>query len=283
MSQTEHATGKLYIVGTPIGNLEDITMRAVRILSEADLVAAEDTRHTLNLLNHLEITKPLFSYHEHNKYRAGEELVRRMLSGTVVALVTDAGMPCLSDPGWEVVDAAMEADIPVEVVPGPSASIAAVARSGLNCRRFRFEGFLPASGKDRRERLKALERETDTVIFFEAPHRLLKTLEDFAGIWPERRVAVCHDLTKRFESVERGTPDALRTRFAEREIKGEFVLVVEEGEAAVQEETADPEALLRHLLSEGLSVRDAAAEAAAQTGLPKKKLYQKALEIQEDD
>lgn len=218
--------GKLFVVGTPIGNLEDMTLRAARVLAEVDLVAAEDTRRSLQLLNHLNCPKTLVSYHEHNRREAGESLIRQMKEGKTVALVTDAGMPCISDPGWELVDAARREDIPVEMVPGPSAVAAAVAASGMDSSRFIFEGFLPRKGRERTLRLDDAAAESAMVVLYEAPHRLIKLMEELQKRCPERPAALCKDLTKRFESVQRGSVSSLKDSLASREILGEYVLVL---------------------------------------------------------
>ncbi len=186
--------GKLYVVGTPIGNLEDITLRASRILAEVDLVAAEDTRRTLQLLNHLGCPKTLVSYHEHNRREAGEMLLRRLNEGAQIALVTDAGMPCISDPGWELVDAARKAELAVEMIPGPTAVATAVAASGMDSARFTFEGFIPRKGRERRERLDAAAARTEMTVLYEAPHRLERLLQDLCERCPDRPMALCKDL-----------------------------------------------------------------------------------------
>ena len=193
--------GTLYIVGTPIGNLEDITLRAARILSEVDLIAAEDTRHSLKLLNHLQLHKPLFSYHEHNRAHAGEQLLHRLEEGTNIALVTDAGMPVISDPGFELVRDARAHGFPIQVVPGPCAVSSALALSGMDGSRYLFMGFIPRSGSERAEALRSISVSQSTVILYEAPHRLADTLKDLAAQQPKRMISVCHDLTKLHESV----------------------------------------------------------------------------------
>jgi 16S rRNA (cytidine1402-2'-O)-methyltransferase len=217
--------GVLYLVGTPIGNLEDISYRSVRILREADLVACEDTRHTGLLLKHYGISARLDSYHDFNKEKKGPALIQWLLSGRSVAVVTDAGTPGISDPAFNLVRDAAERGIPVVPVPGACAAIAALTVSGLPTDRFLFEGFLPAK-KGRASRLEALASETRTLVFYESPHRLLRTLEDLKRTLGNRRAAVCRELTKKFEEVLRGTLEELTTAFSNRAVQGEFVLVV---------------------------------------------------------
>ena len=272
--------GKLYVVGTPIGNLEDMTLRAARILGEVDLVAAEDTRRSLQLLNHLGCHKTLVSYHEHNRREAGEKLLRQLAEGTTVALVTDAGMPCISDPGWELVDAARQAGIPVEMVPGPTAVATAVAASGMDSRAFTFEGFLPRRGRERREGLDRVAARPEMVILYEAPHRLEKLLEELAARCADRPMALVKDLTKRFEEVRRGTVAELWADIRSREeVLGEYVLVLGPREEAAAPEADDPEALLAAWHGEGMDKKEAIARAVEATGLKKRDIYRLALEI----
>ena len=199
-------SGILYLCGTPIGNLEDMTFRAVRTLKEADLIAAEDTRNSIKLLNHFEIHTPMTSYHEYNKIEKGRELVEKMRQGMKIALITDAGMPGISDPGEELTAMALEAGIPVTAVPGPAACVTGLVLSGLPSRRFAFEAFLPQDKKERREILRELKEEFRTTVLYEAPHRLLRTLEELREVLGEsRRAAVCRELTKKHETLFRGT------------------------------------------------------------------------------
>ena len=199
-------SGTLYLVGTPIGNLEDITFRALRVLKEADIIAAEDTRHTGKLLHHFQITTPQLSYHDHNTQQRIPQLIKRLENGEAIALVTDAGMPGISDPGYELVCACVEANITVVPVPGPSAVVAAVAAAGLPCARFTFEGFLPAKGKTRKERIEALKTEPRTAVFYESPHRILKALTELeTAIGTERKIVLARELTKLYEEFWRGT------------------------------------------------------------------------------
>lgn len=198
-------SGEIYLVATPIGNLGDITLRALEVLKEVDFIAAEDTRQTLKLLNHFGIKKPLISYHEHNKYESGEKIIKRVLEGENMALVTDAGTPGVSDPGEALVKMAIEKDIKVSLIPGPTAFVYGLVVSGLNTSRFVFEGFLPVDKKGRKERLNALLNEERTIIFYEAPHKLIRTLEDLYKTFGDRRIAICRELTKKYEEIIRCT------------------------------------------------------------------------------
>ena len=268
-------SGKLYVVGTPIGNLEDITLRAARILGEVQLVAAEDTRRSLQLLNHLGCPKPLVAYHEHNRREAGADLLRQLQDGRVIALVTDAGMPCVSDPGWELVNDAMTAGIEVEVIPGPSALATAVAASGMDAARVVFNGFPPRKGQERADALDAAAREQGMVVFYEAPHRLRRLLEDCGDRMAARPCALCKDLTKMFQQVFRGTPRELLDALPE-EPKGEYVLILGPWEPPREEQ--DPRQVLRELLDAGMDKKAAVAEAARMLGVPKKEIYKLTLE-----
>lgn len=277
--------GKLYVVGTPIGNLEDITLRASRILAEVDLVAAEDTRRSLQLLNHLGCPKTLVSYHEHNRREAGELVMRRLKEGAQIALVTDAGMPCISDPGWELVDAVRSAGIAVEMVPGPTAVATAVAASGMDSARFTFEGFIPRKGRERRERLDAVAAGTEMAVLYEAPHRLERLLQELCERCPQRPMALCKDLTKRFEAVERGSVEAVLAGLTGREILGEYVLVLGPwaggGEPASQE--MDPETLLLARRAAGDDKKEAVRQVTALLHMKKREVYQIALKIWADE
>lgn len=268
--------GALYVVGTPIGNLGDFSPRARETLEAADFIAAEDTRVTLRLLNHFGIKKPLISYFEHNKLEHGPLIVARLQEGQTCALVSDAGMPAISDPGETLVAACAAAGLPVYVVPGPTAALSALAISGLPTGRFTFEGFLPMNKKNRRAHLESLQGEARTMLFHEAPHKLLATLKDLAETFgPDRRVALCRELTKLHEEVLRTTLGQAVAHYTENPPKGEFVLVVE-GAALRQEEPPTLEeglALVNRLRGEGWSTRDAVKEAASRCGLPRKALY----------
>ncbi len=219
--------GTLYLVGTPIGNLEDITYRAVRTLSEVDLIAAEDTRHSLRLMNHLEIKKPLISYHDNNRISRAEELVKKLKDGQNIALISDAGMPGISDPGEELVALAASQGISVTAVPGCSASLTALILSGLPTGRFAFEGFLPQKQKDRVKFLESIRYEERTLLFYEGPHRVRKTLEDILKVFGDRRCSILRELTKLHEEAIRGTLSDAIAHFAGNEPRGEFVIVVE--------------------------------------------------------
>ena len=278
-------SGKLYVVGTPIGNLGDMSPRAVRALEDCGFIAAEDTRVTLKLLNHFGIKKPMVSYYEHNLRERGEQIVARILAGEDCAVVTDAGMPCISDPGEDLVRLCAQAGVPTEVVPGPSAAVSALAVSGLRTSRFAFEGFLSTQKVSRMEHLNAVRDDPRTLIFYEAPHKLPGTLRDLsAAFGGDRRVALCRELTKLHEEVRRTTLAEAAAYYAENAPRGEFVLVVE-GAAPKREEPPTLEeavALVRALADGGMSLSDAAREAARQTGRRKGELYRAALEAGRD-
>ncbi|MDO8685328.1 MAG: 16S rRNA (cytidine(1402)-2'-O)-methyltransferase [Clostridiales bacterium] len=218
--------GKLYLVATPIGNLEDITFRAVRILNEVDIIAAEDTRHTLKLLNYLNISKPLISYYEHNMYEKGPYLINLIKEGKSVALVTDAGTPGISDPGEDLVRLAALNGITTSSIPGANAAISGLILSGLSTGRFVFEGFLPVGKKTRHLRLRAIKNEKRTIVFYEAPHKLLRTLKDLLALFGDRRIALARELTKKFEEIVRCTISEAVALYEEQKPRGEFVLVV---------------------------------------------------------
>ena len=224
---TEEKRGRLYLSATPIGNLEDMTFRAVRILGEADLIAAEDTRHTRKLLSHYDIHTAATSYHEHNKLTKGPELVEKMQSGAVVVCVSDAGLPGISDPGFLLVRECVRSGVELSVLPGATAFVPALVGSGLPCERFCFEGFLPHK-KGRQSKLEALKSEQRTMIFYESPHRIAKTLEQFKQTFgEERRASLAREISKKFEEFQRGTLSELSAHYAEKTPKGEFVIVVE--------------------------------------------------------
>ena len=273
-------SGTLYLVGTPIGNLGDLSVRALETLRSADFIAAEDTRVTAKLLNHFEIRKPCVSYYEHNKYASGEKIVARLLAGETCALVTDAGMPAISDPGEDIVRQCAEQGIDVQVIPGPCAAIAALAVSGLPTQQFCFEGFLAVSGKTRREHLQRLQGETRTMIFYEAPHKLVATLGDMAAAFgPDRRISLCRELTKLHEQVLRTTLGDALSHYTENPPRGEFVLVIEgRTEPDAPELTLDDAvALMEEQMAAGASRKDAARAVSAQTGFAKNQLYDAAL------
>ena len=269
--------GVLYLVGTPIGNLADISERAKKVLSEVDFIAAEDTRNSAKLLLCLGIKGELVSYHEHNKRVAGERLIARLLAGESCALITDAGMPAISDPGEDVVALAAEAGVRVSVVPGPCAAVSALAMSGLPTGRFAFEGFLPVKGKERRGRIEALAREERTAILYEAPHKLVTTLTDLCdALGGERRISLCRELTKLNEEVLRFTlADAVKY-YSEREPRGEYVLILEGVEATVAEEdfsALSPEDHVKRYTDAGMSRKDAIKAAAKDRGMAKSEFY----------
>lgn len=276
----------LYLLATPIGNLEDITLRCLRILKEADIIAAEDTRQTAKLLNHYDIKKPMISYHEHNKKTKGEEIINLLLEGNTVALVSDAGMPCISDPGEDLVRLCIERGIEVAAIPGPSASLTALSISGLSTSRFVFEGFLPVKGKDRRERLEKLSKEERTVILYEAPHRLLSTLKDLNEYLGNPKISISRELTKKFEETVRTDLEGAIEEFGNRSIKGEFVLIIEgKSSAELQaEEGKQWEALsvkdhiIMHM-EKGLSKKEAVAQVAKERNMKKKEVYNISIEI----
>ena len=267
--------GTLYLVPTPIGNLGDISARCRDTLAAADFIAAEDTRVSLKLLNHLEIKKPLVSYHEHNKLESGPRILARLQNGESCALVTDAGCPAISDPGEDLVRLCAEAGVPVIALPGLSAAITALSVSALPTGRFVFEGFLPADKKERKLRLGALLREERTVILYEAPHRLRETLSALlAALGPERRISLCRELTKLHEEVLRMTLGEAAAYFDANEPRGEFVLVLD-GAAPSREETTLEEAvaLAQALIAGGMTKKDAVKQAAKDTGFAKNALY----------
>lgn len=269
-------SGTLYLIGTPIGNLSDFSPRAVETLSTVDFIAAEDTRVTLKLLNHFDIHKPLVSYYEHNKYASGEKIVQRILNGESCGLVTDAGMPAVSDPGEDIVRMCMEQDIPVTVIPGPTALITALVLSGLPTGRFCFEGFLSTNNKSRREHLEELTGEPRTMIFYEAPHKLRKTLSDLKDVFGEgRKITLCRELTKLHEEIlPFSLSDAVRY-YEEHDPKGEYVLIVEgrqeESDPCMSEE--DALALVSQYRAEGRSLKESCKLASSQSGFSKNELY----------
>ena len=266
---------KLYVVGTPIGNLEDFSPRAIRILSEVDFIAAEDTRVTLKLLNHFGIKKELVSYFEHNKTQKGEIIISRILKGESCAIVTDAGMPAISDPGEELVRQAYEMGVAVESVPGPTAFATAIAISGMPSGRFCFEGFLSVNKQSRKEHLESIKNEERTLIFYEAPHKLLNTLKDLHNALGDRNIAVVKELTKLHETVLRLTIFEAISYFSENAPRGEYVLIIEGRQKETEKVYTIEEAvtLAKGLIESGLSASAAAKEAASVTGLKKGEIY----------
>lgn len=273
--------GTLYLCATPIGNLEDMTFRCVRVLKEADLIAAEDTRNSIKLLNHFEIKTPMTSYHEYNKIEKGKKLVERLLNGENIALITDAGTPGISDPGEELVKMCHEAGVTVTAVPGAAACVTALTISGLPTRRFAFEAFLPTDKKERQRILAEMQTETRTIVMYEAPHRLLKTLKLLSETLGNRRISVCRELTKRHETVFATTIDDAIAYYEAQEPKGECVLVIEgkNVEEIREEEIARWEELsieehMEVYLSKGMDRKEAMKQVAKDRGISKRDVYQ---------
>jgi 16S rRNA (cytidine1402-2'-O)-methyltransferase len=272
--------GILYLVATPIGNLEDITLRAIKILKQVDIIAAEDTRQTLKLLNHLEIKKPLVSYYEHNKKIKGNYLIEQLLEGKEIALVSDAGTPAISDPGEDLVRLAIHHDIQITSIPGPVAAIAGITASGLKCGQFVFEGFLPMNKKVRKYRLNQLKGEIRTMVFYEAPHKLIYTLKDLHETLGDRKIVLARELTKRFEEYLRFSIKEALDFYAEKAPKGEFVLMVEgASEEEIEEELNEKwssvslEEHIKIYLDEGMTKKEAISKVAADRGLSKRDVY----------
>ncbi|MBC1225221.1 16S rRNA (cytidine(1402)-2'-O)-methyltransferase [Nostoc sp. UCD121] len=279
--QTDPKPRTLYVVGTPIGNLEDITFRAVRILQTVDIIAAEDTRHTGKLLQHFQVKTPQVSYHEHNRTSRIPELLEHLINDKAIALVSDAGMPGISDPGYELVKACIEAGISVVPIPGASAAITALSASGLPTDRFVFEGFLPTKTQQRQEYLESLQTESRTLIFYESPHRLRDTLQDLAQVWgSDRQIVLGRELTKLYEEFWRGTIAEAIAHYSQREPQGEYTLVVA-GIPASQPQLTEEElkAELKMLISQGISRSQASRQLAKFTSLPRRQLYQLALSL----
>ena len=276
------SAGILYLVGTPIGNLEDMTFRAIATLKQVDLIAAEDTRHTGKLLHHFGIDTPQISYHEHNAHRRVPELVEKLQQGLAIALVTDAGMPAISDPGVELVQGCIDAGLRIVPIPVVTAGIAALTASGFDTQYFGFDGFLPTDKKKRRDRLDILRAEVRTMILYEAPHRLLRTLADLAEtLGQNRRIAIARELTKLHEQFWRGTLSDGITYFTEYPPKGEFTLVLEGAVPSAKplwtEEVVIKE--LQNLIDAGVSRSDASRQLAELTDLPRRQVYQLALSL----
>lgn len=272
---TEIQNAACYVVGTPIGNLDDCSVRMVETLRRVDFIAAEDTRVTIKLLNHFDIKKPMLSYFAHNEMHRGEEIIGRLQAGESCALVSDAGMPVISDPGESLVARCVEADIPVFVVPGPTALISALSLSGLPASRFTFEGFLTVNRKNRREHLLSLTDEHRTMIFYEAPHKLRRTLSDMYKVFGDRRITLARELTKIHEEVVRTTLSKAYASYKNREPRGEFVLVIE-GAPKVSPpelEMEEAAALARELMESGNTPSEAARLAVKGTGLKKNEVY----------
>lgn len=273
--------GKLYLCATPIGNLDDITLRVLNTLKEVDLIAAEDTRHSIKLLNHFEIKTPMTSYHEYNKVDKARVLVEQMKEGVNIALVTDAGTPGISDPGEELVKQCYEAGIPVTSLPGPAACITALTLSGLATRRFCFEAFLPADKKERQWILEELKQETRTIIIYEAPHHLVKTLEELCGALGNRKITICRELTKKYETAFQTTFQDALSFYETEEPKGECVIVIEgKSIAEIKEEKVKAweemsmEEHMDYYTSQGLDKKDAMKAVAKDRGISKRDVYQ---------
>ena len=280
--------GTLYLCATPIGNLEDMTFRAVRILREVDLIAAEDTRNSIKLLNHFDIHTPMTSYHEYNKFEKGRELTARLQEGKNIALITDAGMPGISDPGEELVKMCAEAGITVTALPGACACVTALTLSGLGTRRFAFEAFLPREKKEREAVLEELKTDTRTVVIYEAPHHLISTLKDLHFALGERKIAICRELTKRFETAFRTTLSEAAAWYETHEARGECVIVMEGRSRAelVREQQQSWERLsveehMEHYLSQGMDRKNAMKQVAKDRGVGKREIYQQLLATEE--
>lgn len=273
--------GTLYLIPTPIGNLEDMTFRAIRLMKEADLIAAEDTRNTKKLCNHFDISTPLASYHEHNKETSGSQLMDRLLKGENIALVSDAGMPCISDPGYEIVRAAVQAGIAVVPLPGANAALTALIASGIDPQPFYFYGFLPRGKKERKYELESLKRQNGAILLYEAPHRLKDTLKDMLAVLGDRDIVLCRELTKKFEEFLRGTISSAVDWAEKEEIRGEFCIVLE---GSIDSDLEDeppwwtPLGLKEHVQhyidSGNLPSKEAIKRAASDRKLSKREVYQ---------
>ncbi|MDK2564742.1 16S rRNA (cytidine(1402)-2'-O)-methyltransferase [Romboutsia sedimentorum] len=276
-------SGKLYICPTPIGNLEDMTYRTVRILNEVDVIAAEDTRHSIRLLNHFEISKPLTSYHEHNEESKGGYLIEKLLAGENIAIISDAGMPGISDPGEVIIKQAIENNIEIEVLPGATASITALVGSGLQTRKFVFEGFLDRDKKVRRNQLEEIKEEARTIIFYESPHRLKETLKDMLKILGNRKIAVNRELTKKYQEIIREDIETVINIFNEKDVKGEFVLIVEgfTGEKTVKNNYDDlnEREYVVVLMKDGMDKKDAIKVVCKDRKLQKDIVYKQVLDL----
>lgn len=278
--------GKLYLCPTPIGNLEDITIRTLNILKEVDIIAAEDTRHSIKLLNHFEIKKPLTSYHEHNKRDKGKILINKMLYGEDIALITDAGMPAISDPGEDLVKLCIESDIEIVALPGPTAFVLALVVSGFSTRRFIFEGFLNQNKKSRREELEKFKFETRTVIVYESPHRLKELLKDISKVLGNRNLSVSRELTKKYEEVFRGSVELCIEKFNKEDPRGEFIIVIEGvSEDVIESEKKDlwidlsvKEHLLKYM-NDGMTKKEAIKTVTKMRKVQKNEIYQEAIDL----
>lgn len=276
--KNEDTFGKLYIVATPIGNLEDITLRAIRTLKEVDIIAAEDTRHTLKLLNHLKITKPMISYHRHNEEIKTDELIQKLLEGKNIALVSDAGTPVISDPGEEIVKAALENNIKVNPIPGPCAAITGLIASGIDAKEFTFLGFLPLNKKNRKEKLKQIEKQETTTILYEAPHKLKQTLQELSEITQNRKIVLARELTKIHEEYISGTAKELKDSI--QEPKGEYVIIIEKNEKSEEQEQIEAlneltlQEHYKHYEEKGLDKKEIIKQIAKDRNVNKNEIYQ---------
>lgn len=273
-------TGTLYLCATPIGNLQDMTPRVVETLKNVDVIAAEDTRNSIKLLNHFDIHTPMTSYHEYNRVEKGRQLVGQLLDGKNIALITDAGTPAISDPGEVLVRMCHESNVPVTSLPGPAACITALTLSGLPARRFCFEGFLPADKKEKREILEELVRETRTIVLYEAPHHLRRTLEELCACLGDRKIVLCRELTKKFETVQPTTLRLALDYYGQQEPRGEYVLVLEgrsraqiRQEAAAAWEALTIEEHMAHYEQQGMDHKTAMKQVAKDRGVGKREIY----------
>lgn len=278
----EEKQGILFMCATPIGNLEDITFRAVRVMKEVDIIAAEDTRHTRKLLTHYDIHTELISYHEHNKFSQGPEIIKNLLAGKDVLLVSDAGLPGIADPGSHLVELAIDAGICVTPLPGANAALSGLICSGIDTTTFYFSGFLPKTAKKRRDTLQALVHQRSTLLFYESPHHLKDTIKEFAEVFGEsRQITVARELTKKFEEFWRGTIGSIAKKLDTTQPRGEFCLIVagyDGSEPVLVEEKLEPIELVTKLMNEGLTKKAAIKEAASQLQIQKRSVYQALLE-----
>lgn len=277
--------GILYLCATPIGNLEDMTFRCIRVLKEVDLIAAEDTRNSIKLLNHFEIKTPMTSYHEYNKIEKGQKLVEKLLEGTNIALITDAGTPGISDPGEELVKMCQDAGVTVTAIPGPAACITALTISGLSTRRFAFEAFLPTDKREKQEVLNELKEETRTMILYEAPHRLVKTLHTLYEVLGNRKISICRELTKKHETVFATTIEEAIAYYEQQDPKGECVMVIEgksREEIRAQEQAKWEEMTIQEHMEyyekQGIDHKEAMKKVAKDRGVSKRDIYKELID-----
>lgn len=278
--ENEQSKGILYLVPTPIGNLEDMSFRAVRLLKESDYIAAEDTRNTKKLCNHFEISTPIVSYHEHNKETSGEKLIQKLMEGAKIALVSDAGMPTISDPGYELVVAAIHEELTVVPLPGANAALTALIASGLSTQPFYFYGFLPRQKKEKKKELEGLSEIMATVILYESPHRLKETLQQLFEVFGDRKISICRELTKRYEEFVRGTISEILEWASKDEVRGEFCLIIE-GSSKRKEEQHEwwqdlslPEHVEHYISVKNLSSKEAIKQTAKDRNINKRDVYQ---------